>query len=198
MTGSIAVCPLSRLPETLARSGAGSVVSLLARDQRASLPGLAGLRHLALDVSDITAPLAGHRLASADHLGALLSFVRDWDRARPLLIHCYAGVSRSTAACYAAVCALDDDADEGSLARRLRAASPNATPNPRIVALADAALGRGGRMVDAVGAIGRGRDCYEGDVFTLAVASPPPQVPARWSGIGAAEGEALDVSQRSP
>ena len=77
-------------------------------------------------------------------------FAAEWDRRDPLLIHCYAGVSRSTAAAYAVACALQPEADELALAAALRAASPSATPNPRIVALADSHLGRQGRMVAAI------------------------------------------------
>jgi predicted protein tyrosine phosphatase len=35
------------------------------------------------------------------------------------------------------------------------------------VALADRALGRSGRMNEAIAEIGRGRDCFEGDPFAL-------------------------------
>ena len=59
-----------------------------------------------------------------------------------MLIHCFAGVSRSTAAAFIAACALAPNRDEATIARALRAASPTATPNARLVALADAALGR--------------------------------------------------------
>jgi predicted protein tyrosine phosphatase len=100
---------------------------------------------------------------------ALLDFVGAWDRTEPLLIHCYAGVSRSTAAAFIAACALAPARDEGEIARALRAASPTATPNARLIALADAALGRGGRMTDAVAAIGRGVECFEGKPFALAL-----------------------------
>ncbi|MEZ6023242.1 MAG: hypothetical protein R3C16_07505 [Hyphomonadaceae bacterium] len=52
------------------------------------------------------------------------------------------------------------------------AASPTATPNRRFVALADAAMGRGGRMSRAVQAIGVGAPQWpaidEAQPFTLA------------------------------
>ena len=80
----------------------------------------------------------------------LLEFVGGWDRAAPLLIHCFAGVSRSTAAAFISACALAPQRDEGEIALALRAASPTATPNARLVALADAALGRAGRMTRAI------------------------------------------------
>jgi predicted protein tyrosine phosphatase len=35
------------------------------------------------------------------------------------------------------------------------------------VALADDALGRGGRMNEAIAKIGRGQECSEGEPFTL-------------------------------
>ncbi len=169
MRAAIHVCPRSRLADTLVSSCARSVVTLLAADQRAGLPPLPGLSHLMLDVSDITVPREGLALAGEAHLAELLGFARSWDRRHPLLIHCYAGVSRSTAAAYAIACALDPTRVEAEIAAALRRASPSATPNPRIVALADAGLGRAGRMVEAVRGIGRGRDCFEGEVFALDV-----------------------------
>ena len=179
--GTLHVCPLSRLADTLAASDAGSVVSLLAVRQRGLMPLLgADVRHLALDLSDISVPTDGHVLAGEGHMADLLAFARAWDRRRPLLIHCYAGVSRSTAAAFAVLCALAPTRSESELALRLREASPSATPNARLVALADAALGRDGRMVAAIRAIGRGQDCFEGDVARLDVPGhgPKAQIPA--------------------
>ena len=167
MSGSIVVCPLSRLAATLEENRAGSVVTLLARGFAATLPVLGSVRHLTIDISDIAVPQDGHVLAGETHVERLLGFVSAWDRGSPLLIHCYAGVSRSTAAAYAAFCALHPGISEDGIALRLRAASPTATPNPRLVALADAALGRGGRMIAAIEGIGRGEDCFEGAVFRL-------------------------------
>jgi predicted protein tyrosine phosphatase len=87
-----------------------------------------------------------------------------------MVIHCYAGVSRSTAAAFIAACALAPNRDEFVVARTLRAASPTATPNARMVALADLALGRNGRMNEAIAEIGRGETCFEGTPFTLELA----------------------------
>lgn len=79
-----------------------------------------------------------------------------------LLIHCHAGVSRSTAAAYVLACAVRPAGEEAALAQHLRAVCPEATPNALMVALADAALGRGGAMSAAIVGIGRGCDAYEG------------------------------------
>ena len=48
---------------------------------------------------------------------------------------------------------------------------PSATPSPRFVALADDLLGRRGRMVDAIRAIGRGAEAMEGTPFMLQLSS---------------------------
>ena len=82
-------------------------------------------------------------------------------------MHCYAGISRSTAGAYVGVCALNPHRDEAAVAKELRRASATASPNLRIVELADRLLGRGGRMIRAIEAIGRGIEAYEAHPFRL-------------------------------
>ena len=87
------------------------------------------------------------------------------------------GVSRSPAAALIAALAIAPDQDDDDLARRLRAASVQATPNSRLVAIGDAMLGRGGRLVAAVAGIGRGAD-YVGDSPFVFSALPEAQTVA--------------------
>ncbi|MFD1331733.1 protein tyrosine phosphatase, partial [Methylopila musalis] len=108
-------------------------------------------------------PRPGYAAPERAHVAAALAFAgRD---ARPLIVQCYAGVSRSPAMAYALACAAWPDRDEAALAAELRRLSPSATPNPRIVALADDLLGRDGRMRAAIAALGRGAEAYEGEMF---------------------------------
>jgi predicted protein tyrosine phosphatase len=86
-----------------------------------------------------------------------------------MVVHCWAGISRSTASAFAIACARDPDADELEVALAMRRASPSAFPNRRIVALADDILGRHGRMVAAVEAMGGNGFVAEGVPFDLAV-----------------------------
>jgi len=116
---------------------------------------------------DISSPLDGYIFPEEAHVADLLDFVRRWDRRAPLVVHCYAGISRSTASAFASVCALNPHRDENSIALALRSASPTATPNARIVSLADRLLGRDGRMVAAIETIGRGVLATEGTPFRL-------------------------------
>ena len=153
----IHVCSLARLHDTVASTGARHVVSLLGLEDNLRRPAtVLPENHLWLQLHDISTPLEGFIMPQAEHIEALIAFVRGWRREAPLVMHCYAGVSRSTAAAYVAVCTLNPGRSEASIAQALRRASPTATPNIRIVALADDMLGRNGRMVDAIAAIGPG------------------------------------------
>ncbi len=167
----IHVCSLSKIADTVHATGARSMVTLINKDTPVERPrGIAPERHLFVSVSDIVAAEEGHILPAEAHLAELLAFVRAWDRRQPLVVHCYAGVSRSTAAAYITACALREDLCEFALARTLRERSPTATPNSMMVALADRMLGRDGRMIEAVKAIGRGTDCFEGVPFAFDLA----------------------------
>jgi predicted protein tyrosine phosphatase len=164
----IHVCSLALLPEMVVRTRARHVVSLLAKEDDLARPALIEPEnHLWLKVHDISEPHEGHVLPQPEHVEELIAFVRRWPREAPLVIHCYAGVSRSTAAAFVAVCALNPAGDERSIAKALRHASPTATPNIRIVAIADQLLGRQGRMINAVKAIGSGIVLSEALPFRL-------------------------------
>jgi predicted protein tyrosine phosphatase len=164
----IHVCSLQRVEETVRRTGARTLVTLIEAGLPVARPAaIAPDDHLHVGISDIVDELDGYVLPRPTHVEELLSFVRRWDRRQPIVMHCYAGVSRSTAAAFIAACALAPERPEQVFATRIRQASPTATPNARLVALADNVLGRDGRMVAAIAAIGRGRECFEGVPFAL-------------------------------
>ena len=164
----IHVCSLSRIADVTEATGARSLVTLVNRDIRVSRPSaITPERHLHVAISDICEAVDGHILANDNHVQSLIHFVRAWDQSQPIVIHCYAGVSRSTAAAYITSCALKSDTDEAAIAQQLRRASPTATPNAHLVALADRILARNGRMSAAIKQIGRGADCFEAEPFVL-------------------------------
>lgn len=166
----IVVSPLVKLAETAVRSKAGSMISLLGSGHEFHRPAvIPAERHLLLGINDVTIAAEGLIAPAEMHVEAVIDFARRWDQAKPLLIHCWMGISRSPAAAMIAVLALEPEQDDDRLARRLRAASPFVTPNARLVELGDRMLGRGGRLVAAVKAIGRGADAYEGAPFILAI-----------------------------
>jgi predicted protein tyrosine phosphatase len=164
----IHVCSLARLEETVEQTGARHIVSLIGDEARLARPScIAPKNHLWLRLHDISIPLDGYIVPAEEHITNLLNFVREWDRRAPLIVHCYMGISRSTASAYATVCALNPRRDEASIALALRRASATATPNARIVSLADRLLGRHGRMIAAIENIGRGDLTAEAVPFRL-------------------------------
>jgi len=164
----IVVCPLSAVQRLVNDHRVGNIVSLLGPDTpHRSYSGVMAERHLQLTFHDIVEPTDGFITPRAEDAETLVGFLKRWEREAPILIHCWAGISRSTAAAFTALCMLRPQASEEKLARELRKASPSATPNRLLVSHADKILGRDGRMVAAVDAIGRGAEAFEGVPFTL-------------------------------
>src|ERR1700759_3937627 len=162
----IHVCSLAALPETVRLTHPSHVLTIMGNVDQVTRPvSVLPANHLKVAVDDITEPMDGYVMPSEEHVEQVLGFVRGWDRNAPLVIHCWAGVSRSTASAFAAACALNPHRDEVEIAKNLRAPSPIAPPNRLIVALADKALGREGRMVRALGEIGPATMIVEGKPF---------------------------------
>jgi len=164
----IHVCSLARLYATVDETGARHIVTLLRLTDRVQRPNhIHPENHLVLAVDDIAAPMDGYTVPGEEHVERLIDFVGHWDRAAPMVVHCFAGISRSTAGAYVAACVLNPQRDEMQIAQAIRHASRTAQPNPRIVSIADRLLQRDGRMVHAVEAIGPGQAAAEGDPFRL-------------------------------
>ncbi|MBX9739047.1 MAG: protein tyrosine phosphatase [Beijerinckiaceae bacterium] len=167
----IHVCSLSKIEDTIRATGARTLVTLINAKTPVPTPReIAPDRHLFVGMSDIVEAIEGHILPADEHVEQLLAFMTRWDRREPAIVHCYAGVSRSTAAAFISYCALRPEACEFETARLIREISPTATPNAKLVEIADARLARNGRMIEAIRAIGRGEDCFEGQPFALDVA----------------------------
>ena len=165
---TILVAPLSCVETTIEDARVGHLVTLINGETMVDTPPrIQPGRHLRLAMNDICDPQPGLVLPCETHVSDLVQFALDWDRQVPLLIHCWAGISRSTAAAFITLCVLNPSVEEVRLARALRDASPTAYPNRRLVTLADRALAREGRMVAAVEDIGRGAFAEEAQVFAL-------------------------------
>lgn len=164
----IVVCPLSKLEATVADVRPDRLISLLSEGTELTRPAAVdAANHLHVSMHDIYEEREGMTLPGEVHVRQILDFARAWDRRRPLVVHCYAGISRSTATAYMIAAAFAPGRNEAELARTLRRLSPSATPNPRMVALADGILRRDGRMIRAIQEIGRGADAFEGTPFAL-------------------------------
>lgn len=166
--GAIHVCPLSAVPDTVERANASHLLTwlqdeIIVETPRLILPD----RHIRFRIHDISEPLIGYAAPGREHIDQLIAFAQEWGGEGPIVVHCWAGISRSTAAAYTALCTINPDASEELIAMRLRAASPTAYPNRLMIRLADEALGRQGRMVRAIESIGRGVLASEAVPFSL-------------------------------
>jgi len=164
----IHVCSLARLHATVDETGASHIVTLLRLVDRVTRPAhIEEGNHLIISVDDICDPIDGHTCPADEHVARLIDFVGAWHRAAPMVVHCFAGISRSTAGAFVAACTLNPRRDERDIAQAIRRASRTAQPNPRIVAIADRLLRRDGRMVRAVEELGPGDLAMEGHPFRL-------------------------------
>lgn len=164
----VIVCPLRLLPAIVAETGARDVVSVVNPHLMPPTPaGIEDGHHLKLAMSDYGDPLSGERHPAAEPLRQLIDFARAWDRKNPLVVHCFSGLTRSTAADFIILCALNETIPPPLIALRLREASDTAAPNRVMVAVADQLLGRKGSMIGAIEVIGFGQPAAEGRPFAM-------------------------------
>ena len=163
---SIHVSPLSRLPEVAAALGSFDLLTLLSPGFDGDRETVPAARHLRLTFHDIAEPRPGLIAPDRRMIAAILDFDRTASGTRPILIHCWAGISRSSAAAFILACDRHPGREQ-AIADELRRRAPFATPNPLMVALADDALTRDGRMIAAVTRIGRGTDAFEGMPYEM-------------------------------
>lgn len=164
----LVVTPLSRLAEVITLREPSHLITLLSPEELIETPsGFARERHLRIGVHDIAEPTPGLVAPDIQLVERVFDFAQGWSGETPMVVHCWAGISRSTATAFAIACARNPGADELAIALAMRRASQSAYPNRRIVALADEILGRRGRMVEAVEAMGPNGMVLEGDPFEL-------------------------------
>lgn len=165
-SGSVFVCPLSSVPKVVAGAQSKHLITLLQDEIMVETPD--GIEHhLRLGVHDIAEHIPHHIAPQARHVDELLRFAEQWGGEGPMVVHCWAGISRSTAAAFSSLCLVNPEVPEMVIARALRLASPTAQPNRLIVRLADEALGRKGRMLSAIDAMGPAERAMEARPFSL-------------------------------
>jgi predicted protein tyrosine phosphatase len=98
---------------------------------------------------DIPAPMDARFAPSFEQIRKVLEFARTIEASSTVLIHCWAGISRSTAVAYAVLCQFAGPGQEAFCLGCIREIRPRAVPNSLIVTLAEIALGRDGSMFAA-------------------------------------------------
>lgn len=112
-------------------------------------------KRLTLRFDDIIDPMPGMMLPERGHVEELLRFGEGLasdggDPLRHLLVHCHAGISRSTASMATLLAEARPDADEDAIFAHIREIRPQAWPNSLMIGMADDLLGRGGRLISAL------------------------------------------------
>ena len=167
----IHVSSLSGLPQVASSLQRFDLLTLLSPSAEArDWSAIARERHVRLSFHDIVELTPDLIAPDAEVVRAILDFGRGAREDCPLLVHCWAGISRSSAAAYAIACDRNPGF-ESEIADELRRRSPVVTPNRLMVQLADDLLRRDGAMIDAIARIGRGADAFEG---------APYQLPLKW------------------
>jgi predicted protein tyrosine phosphatase len=101
---------------------------------------------------DVIEPFLGYVMPEPGHVEAILAFGESLRRDAAgrdeghLLVHCHAGISRSTAAMAMLLAQTYPDRDEDHIFERLVAIRPQAWPNSRMIGYADRLLARKGRL----------------------------------------------------
>jgi len=158
------------LDETLAASKAEWMVSFSSPRKSLTRPRQIISGYLAQEFNDITASQAGLIAPNESQIGEMLDFFRGWNGQSSLIIQCWMGISRSTAAALLASASLFPDQNMEALAQKLRTLSPMATPNALMIGLGDEMLGLQGHLIKSVKNIGRGAEAHEGQPFRLEIA----------------------------
>jgi predicted protein tyrosine phosphatase len=156
----ITICGIAELPDHT-EVGVSHVLSIL--DPGWPVPdafgGFGEHARLELRFHDIIDEQPGMMLPRPEHVAEILAFGRDL-LAEPagtanLLVHCHAGVSRSTASMILLTAQALPQAPGPALVDTILRIRPQAWPNLRIVEMGDAELRRGGTLVAAVAGLYR-------------------------------------------
>lgn len=130
------------------------VVSMLADDDFPATPeSVSGENHLRLTFDDINQPLPGHSPPGLEHLERLIDFGQRWNGNGSLISHCFAGVSRSSAAALILLSQVNPGR-EREIGALMRARGPHFQPNRLMIEHAEQLLQAGGRLLEALGAMG--------------------------------------------
>jgi predicted protein tyrosine phosphatase len=154
----VTICGIAELDDHSA-AGVTHVLSILDPEwpEPPAFAAFAPHRRLALRFHDIIEPTPDRLLPSRDDVAQLLEFGRGLGEpaGNHLLVHCHAGVSRSTAAAALILVQAYPDRPAGDALDAVARIRPRAWPNLRILEFGDALLGRDGEIVAAASAIYR-------------------------------------------
>ena len=154
----ITICGIPELGEHCA-AGVTHVLSILDPDwpDPPAFSEFTPHRRLSLRFHDVIEPAFDRLAPSREDVERLLAFGRELGAppGQHLLVHCHAGVSRSTAAAALILAQASPGRPAREVLDLVAQMRPRVWPNLRILEFGDALLGRDGEILAAVGAIYR-------------------------------------------
>jgi predicted protein tyrosine phosphatase len=166
---SVLITPFSAVEEAVQLYHPSHLLTLMVEPFVPTPKSIAPERHLRISVHDVIEPADGIVCPDHTHISDLLAFARDWNRTSPFLVHCWAGISRSTAAAYILLCDLHGAGHEARIANALRFHVPYAQPNRLMIRHADHLLARNGRMIVAIEAMRPAVPAWEGQIVQMPI-----------------------------
>lgn len=112
--------------------------------------------------------------AGMEDVKGILAFAKSLRNEDSLLVHCRAGISRSTAVTFSIFCSIAGPGKEEKCLEQVLKIRPKAVPNRNIVRLADQLLGRDGAMIEVIE-----RYLFARHMETYAVSSDEPSAASK-------------------
>ena len=101
----VLVTPLSAVEDSIRRYRPSHMITLLAPEHMIDTPeGFKPEHHLRLGIHDVAEAWESDCPPAAQHVRTLIEFGRSWTADAPMLVHCWAGVSRSMATAFVLLC----------------------------------------------------------------------------------------------
>ena len=107
--------------------------------------------HLAFS-DDVEEDRPGETLFSSEHMERILQFSETIGPGAPVLVHCFAGLSRSPAVAFVLACRSDRSLNATVVLDALVEKQLSIAPNRHVVAIGDSLLKRSGELIEAAAA----------------------------------------------
>jgi len=156
----LSICGVDELPVRLKRFNPTHLISISDPvDEPLDFPsGIEVLRLAFWDIHRFSSVVSQmvpfeerHHYPTPDHAESILEFGRDIPGSAKLLIHCTAGISRSTAAAMLVICQMHPGHEQSAF-QLVKSLRPQADPNRLLIKFGDRLLKAKGRMLAALDA----------------------------------------------
>ena len=150
MQKKIIICGVADIQDCVDKYKPDKMLTIINKNFEPETPlGMDKSRHLKMLIDDISEPRDGFILPEKHHAQELLDFTDDWDKTKPILIHCHMGISRSTATSLGGAGKFAPEKIE-LIIEDLKKIAPHASPNKIMMKYYDELLDLNNRLYGSV------------------------------------------------